>query len=162
MLPIRPPAAAGTFYPGDPAELAATVDRLLSRAVFDGPRPKAIVVPHAGYLYSGSIAAAGFARIAGAQLARIVLIGPAHRVATSGLVWPGAARLKTPLGELEVDVDALARVPEVTAHPAAHAREHSIEDELPFLQAIAPHAKIVPLVTSHASPEVVGHVLDAL
>ena len=159
---IRPPAVAGTFYPGAPTELAEAVDRLLASARSDARRPKAIIVPHAGYVYSGAIAAAGFAQLAGASLERIVLIGPAHRVAIEGLVWPGVTRLATPLGELEVDLEALARVPEVVPHPAAHAREHSLEVELPFLQHVAPHAKIVPIAASHAAPRVVGGVLEAL
>jgi AmmeMemoRadiSam system protein B len=162
---VRPPAFAGSFYPASRRELARVVDELLADAPRGvGPCPKVLVVPHAGYVYSGPIAAAAFARIApwAAQLERVVLIGPTHRVAIDGLAWPGAARMATPLGEVEVDVDALAAVPEVAAHAAAHAREHSLEVELPFLQQVAPRAKIVPLVASRARPDQVGRVLEAL
>jgi AmmeMemoRadiSam system protein B len=108
------------------------------------------------------VAASAFARLAGRAIERVILVGPAHRVYVKGLVSPGAARLGTPLGELEVDVAALERVPEILAHPAAHAREHSLEVMLPFLQRVAPHAKVVPVVASHAAPEAIGRVLDTL
>src|SRR6185369_2790439 len=104
------------------------------------PCPKAVIVPHAGYIYSGPIAASAFARVAphGDRITRVVLIGPAHRVYVEGLVTPGATRLRTPLGELEVDREALALVPAIAANPTAHAREHSLEVELPFLQRVTP------------------------
>src|SRR5437867_2985795 len=135
MGDVRAPAVAGMFYPANPAELSATVDRLLAAAA-KGPSPKALIVPHAGYVYSGPIAASGFARVSG-DIERVVLIGPAHRVFVEAPAWPGTARLATPLGELEVDTAALAKLP-VAANAAAHAREHSLEVELPFLQRVAP------------------------
>jgi AmmeMemoRadiSam system protein B len=166
---VRPPAVAGSFYPADPAVLRALVDRLLAEApAAEGPRPKALIVPHAGYVYSGPIAAAAFARVAGegsregSPIERIVLIGPAHRVFVHGLAGPGAARLRTPLGEVAVDVEAIRGLPGVSAHPAAHAREHSLEVMLPFLQRLAPHAAIVPLLGSDAPAADVGRVLEAL
>jgi hypothetical protein len=158
---VRPAAVAGAFYPGSKTELSGVVDGLIASAA-PGPIPKALVVPHAGYIYSGAIAASGFARIAGAPIERVVLIGPAHRVFVEGLVWPGTTHLRTPLGDIEVDVEALRRVPEVVAHPAAHAREHSLEVELPFIQRLAPRAKVVPIAASHAAPELVGRVLGVL
>lgn len=189
---VRPPAVAGSFYPAEPAALRALIDRLLAGALAEAPvaspagapaaspaasavaRPKALIAPHAGYVYSGPIAAAAFARIAapGGQgaavpIERIVLIGPAHRVFVTGLAAPGAARLRTPLGEVPVDAAALAALEAigpsaVRAHAAAHAREHSLEVMLPFLQTLAPGAKIVPLVGSDAPPAEVGRVLEAL
>jgi MEMO1 family protein len=162
---IRPPAVAGSFYPGDPSELRATVDALLAGAQAPvGPCPKALVVPHAGYVYSGAVAASAFARVApyASQIERVVLLGPAHRVWVEGLVWPGAARLATPLGSIEVDLDTIARLPELSPDRGAHAREHCLEVELPFLQRVAPHAKLVPLVAGHASAEEVGEALEAL
>ena len=162
---IRPPAVAGTFYPAERGELAWVVDVLLTAAPqVAGPCPKAVIVPHAGYVYSGPIAASAFARIAphADRIERVVLVGPAHRVAVAGLAWPGVSRLATPLGELEIDVAAIAGVPELAASVAAHAREHSLEVELPFLQRVAPRAKIVPLVVGRAAPEAVGRVHDAL
>jgi AmmeMemoRadiSam system protein B len=162
---VRAPALAGSFYPASPAELGATIDRLLA-AVPRAPRevcPKALIVPHAGYVYSGPIAASAFARIQpfAERITRVVLVGPAHRVFVEGLVSPGASRLRTPLGDVEVD-DAALRAIDVPAHPLAHAREHSLEVELPFLQRVAPLAKIVPLAGSRAKPEVVARVLDQL
>jgi AmmeMemoRadiSam system protein B len=161
MASVRPPAVAGSFYPASPDALASTVDALLAAVPRDSRRPKAIVVPHAGYIYSGPIAASPFARVP-ADIERVVLIGPAHRVYVDGLAWPGVSHLRTPLGDLEVDVAAIERLPELEANPVAHAREHALEVELPFLQKVAPRAKLVPLVASRARPEAVGAVLAAL
>jgi AmmeMemoRadiSam system protein B len=175
---VREPAVAGSFYPAEAAALGELVDRLLATVpARTGGRPEALpgglpgaflpkglIVPHAGYVYSGPIAAAAFARVAahGEHIARVVMIGPAHRVPVEGLVWPGVARLRTPLGEVEVDVAAIEALPGVTAHPAAHAREHSLEVILPFIQRIAPRAKVVPLIGTDAPAEEVGRVLEAL
>jgi AmmeMemoRadiSam system protein B len=156
---------AGTFYPASAEALGRMVDRLLEDArVPAGPCPKALIVPHAGYVYSGPIAAAAFARVAphGARLSRAVVIAPAHRVPVDGVVGPGCDRFRTPLGEIEVDAEALAAVPEVGASAAAHAHEHAVEVELPFLQRVAPRARVVPLVAGRARPERVGGVLEAL
>jgi hypothetical protein len=161
---VRVPAVAGTFYPASPGELGDLVDRMLAAVrVPAGPCPKALIVPHAGYVYSGPIAATAFARVApyGDRITRVVMIGPAHRVFVDGLASPGASSLRTPLGELEVDLDALDALG-LPANAAAHAREHSLEVELPFLQRVTPRAKIVPLVGSRARPEVVARVLAAL
>ncbi|MEZ4294732.1 MAG: AmmeMemoRadiSam system protein B [Polyangiaceae bacterium] len=164
--PIRPPAVAGTFYPGSKADLSALVDRLLLGAAPAPTRqvPKAIVVPHAGYIYSGAIAASAFKLFEPLRntLKRIILLGPAHRVYLDGLASPGAAALSTPLGLVPVDSEMLSRIPEVAADPRAHAHEHSLEVEIPFLQRVAPYAKVVPLVVGHASPEAVGEVLERL
>lgn len=161
---VRAPAVAGTFYPASPAELGSTIDRLLADANAPaGPCPKALIVPHAGYVYSGPIAASAFARVAphGEAIERVVLVGPAHRVLVEGLVSPGASRLRTPLGDIEVDVEALAKLG-LRSDPAAHAREHSLEVELPFLQRVTPRAKIVPLAGTRAAPEVVARALSAM
>ena len=159
-MAVRPPAVAGTFYPADPGELARTLDAHLAavKPAAAGACPKALIVPHAGYIYSGPIAASAFARIApfGERIERVVLIGPAHRMYVEGLATPGAARLRTPLGEVEVD--AAAR--ELPANPAAHAREHCLEVELPFLQRVAPHAKVLPVIGSSASPAEVAALLE--
>ncbi len=162
----RPSAVAGTFYPEDPEALGALVDRLLGAVRLDPsePSPKALVVPHAGYVYSGAVAASGFARLASARdvVTRVVLIGPAHRVAVRGLVWPGARSLATPLGGVTVDLEALRQIPKVEASAFAHAGEHSLEVELPFLQRVVPHAEVVPLAAGTASAAEVGEVLEAL
>jgi MEMO1 family protein len=166
---VRSPAVAGTFYPGSEAELRALVDRLLAQVnVPPGARcPKALIVPHAGYVYSGPIAASAFARVAshGDRITRVVLIGPAHRVFVQGLVSPGAGKLRTPLGELAVDLEALALIDgpaQIGVDAKAHAREHSLEVELPFLQRVTPRAKIVPLAGTRADPELVGRALETL
>ena len=159
MSSVRPPAVAGSFYPAEPSALAAEVARLLAAAP-GGPPPKVIVVPHAGLVYSGPIAAAAFARIA-RTIERVVIVGPAHRVFVDRLVAPGAARMATPLGEVAIDTDAIDRAG-IASNPAAHAREHSIEVELPFVQRLLPHACVIPLIASRAAPEGVARVLDAL
>lgn len=163
---VRAPAVAGTFYPQARTDLARLIDDLLSNAhpQVEPTVPKAIVVPHAGYVYSGPIAASAFKLFEpiADRIERIVLLGPAHRVYLDGLAAPGAAALATPLGQVPVDEETLARVPEVACDPRAHAREHSLEVEIPFLQRVAPNAKIVPLVVGHASPEDVGRILDKL
>lgn len=163
---IRPPAVAGTFYPSSPAELRDLIDGLLAGITLPARarQPKAIVVPHAGYVYSGPIAASAFARLApfAARIRRVVLVGPAHRVDLDGLASPGASMLRTPLGNVPVDVDALAGLAGVEVDPIAHAREHSLEVELPFIQRVLPHARVVPLAVGHATPEQVGRTLEAL
>jgi AmmeMemoRadiSam system protein B len=164
METVRAPAVAGMFYPGGSSELGETVDRLLAAITpKPGPCPKALIVPHAGYIYSGPIAASAFARVAPYkhQITRVVLIGPAHRVFVDGLAAPAASRLATPLGELPIDTDALRELG-MPSNAAAHAREHSLEVELPFLQRVTPHAKIVPLCGSRAPADVVGGVLEKL
>ena len=155
---------AGTFYPGSPHELGSTVDRLLAAVdVTPSTCPKALIVPHAGYIYSGPIAATAFARVKpfGDRITRVVLIGPAHRVYVEGLVSPGAARMRPPLGELAVDEAALRDLG-LPENEAAHAREHSLEVELPFLQRVTPNAKLVPLAGTRAKPELVGAALEKL
>jgi AmmeMemoRadiSam system protein B len=119
------------------------------------------VVDLAGYIYSGPVAANAFACVDGSRTERVVLVGPTHRVYVRGLVSADAARLATPLGEVDVDAAALAQVPQ-TPNAVAHAREHSIEVMLPFVQMLAPRAKVVPLLASDVAPEVVGAALDAL
>jgi AmmeMemoRadiSam system protein B len=163
---IRKAAVAGTFYPGSALELGAVVESLLAgaRPAHGGRCPKAVVAPHAGYVYSGAIAASAFALFApfAASIERVVVIGPAHRAYVDGLVSSGASRLETPLGVVEVDVAALAALPGVAADARAHAREHSIEVEVPFLQTVAPRATVIPLAVGRATPHEVARVLGAL
>lgn len=163
MSNVRHAAVAGLFYPGKAHELAATVDALLAGAELRDRRPKALVVPHAGYEYSGAIAASAFAQIVpiAKQLERVVLLGPAHREYVVGIASVGAAELETPLGRLAVDDGALARI-EHAPNARAHAFEHSLEVMLPFLQRIAPHVTVVPLLASEADPTVVGGAIAAL
>jgi MEMO1 family protein len=162
MPVIRPAAVAGTFYPSDPNELARDIDALLSRVPRVRAGAKAVVAPHAGYIYSGPIAASAFAALGDlSEVTRIIVLGPAHRVRLRGLAGPGADALATPLGELEVDRDALARahIPDAVE---VHRDEHALEVELPFLRRLAPHAQIVPIAVGTADPDEVATALDAL
>lgn len=165
----RRPAVAGLFYPGDARVLQETVDALLAAAqpAPAEPLPKAIVAPHAGYVYSGPVAASIYARLwpLRGRVTRVVLLGPTHRVAIRGLAYPGCHWFETPLGKVEIDQDALdvlRMLPQVTCSPAAHAQEHSLEVHVPFLQAVLGTFKLVPLAVGHASPAEVAAVLDAL
>lgn len=171
MRDVRPAAVAGMFYPGSPAGLAATVRGCLSEALRPAEAcagvPKALIVPHAGYVYSGPIAAGAYARLAALSgtIRRVVLLGPTHRVAVRGLALPSVRAFATPLGEVEVDREAVAAVtgmPQVVVSDAAHALEHSLEVQLPFLQAALDGFRIVPFAVGAASPDEVAQVLDRL
>lgn len=167
MTAIRPPAVAGVFYPADPAELAAMVQGFMPPAGSDEAVPKAIIAPHAGYIYSGPVAASAYARIRSARdrIRRVVLLGPAHRVGFSGLALSSATGFATPLGEVELDqtaIDAVAKLPQVQVLDEAHRLEHSLEVHLPFLQTLLADFKLVPFVVGEAGPEEVAAVLDRL
>ncbi len=165
---VRPPAVAGLFYPADPRELAATVAAALDVSVpADEAPPKVLVVPHAGYVYSGRTAGIAYARLRAvrARVTRVVLVGPAHRAWVDGLAVSGAAAFATPLGIVEVD-DVLRRrvldVPAVVVDDRAHAAEHALEVELPFLQTTLDRFTLLPLVVGDASPHEVAVALDAV
>jgi AmmeMemoRadiSam system protein B len=165
---VRPPAVAGTFYPAAPERLAAAVAGYLAGAVADdGPPPKALIAPHAGYVYSGPIAGSAFRTLApiAARLRRVVLLGPSHFVAFPGLALPAWQAFATPLGELPVAPDAraaLADLPQVVASDRPHQREHALEVELPFLQVALGEVEIVPLTVGDAEPAAVAAVLECL
>ncbi len=176
MPSVRQAAVAGHFYPGDAAELNAVVQRYLAAAerslAGEGGAdsrtvPKAIIAPHAGYVYSGAIAASAYARLKPAHdvITRVVLLGPCHRVPVRGLALSGADVFRTPLGDVRVDKDAAARIvdlPQVAVFDATHALEHSLEVHLPFLQVVLDDFAVVPLVVGDASPAQVAEVLEAL
>ncbi|MDX1593572.1 MAG: AmmeMemoRadiSam system protein B [Gammaproteobacteria bacterium] len=169
MATLREPAVAGLFYPADRDELHDAVTALLGTAMDSprdaGPPPKALIVPHAGYVYSGPVAATAY-RLLGPvreRIRRVVLLGPAHRVAFPGLAATRATRFRTPLGDVPVDtetVTALLELPQVRLLDEAHAMEHSLEVHLPFLQEALAEFEVVPLVVGDASPEEVGAVLE--
>lgn len=168
---IRHPAVAGAFYPASSVALGDLVDRLLRevKPARSAACPKALVVPHAGYVYSGPIAASAYALLAphAKRIERVVLVGPAHRARVDGLVDPAATHLRTPLGDLEVDTAALATAlalpdAKVGSSAEAHEREHSLEVQLPFLKKVAPRAKIVPFAVGRAPLVEVARVLESL
>jgi len=167
---VRQPAVAGLFYPSDREELANSVDELLSESAAGATQvpAKAVIAPHAGHVYSGAIAAVAYTGLArdAAGVRRVVILGPTHRAYVRGLALAGVDAFETPLGRLEVDREAvalLADLPQVVTSPSAHAREHSIEVHLPFVQrAFGPHVRIVPLAVGEASPDEVAEVLERL
>ena len=167
MSAIRTPAVAGLFYPADPRQLAHDVQQFLSQAHPPALTPKALIVPHAGYIYSGPIAATAYATLQpiAAHIRRVVLLGPTHRVAVRGLALPGAEAFDTPLGRIMLDAAAarlVAHLPQVTVSAQAHALEHSLEVQLPFLQSVLPEFTLLPLAVGMASAEEVAEVLDTL
>ena len=166
MLTLRPAAVAGMFYPEDPTRLRDEVDRLLAavQVPLDEPMPKALIVPHAGYAYSGPVAASAYARLrrAGDTLERVVLLGPSHHAAFHGLALPDSEAFETPLGSMPIDTDAFARIPRVPRNEAIHRPEHSLEVQVPFLQRVAPRARLVPLAVGEVTPFQVAEVVEAL
>lgn len=166
MTRVRNPAVAGAFYPRDAVQLRTMVTALLHAAAH-GPVPKAVIAPHAGYVYSGPVAASAFARIAHGRdsVHRVVLLGPAHRVGFHGLAVSSADDFATPLGTIPVDKEALAKVlelPHVHVRDDAHTLEHSLEVHLPFLQQTLRDFTLLPLVVGEATPQEVDAVLEAV
>ena len=165
---IRPAAVAGMFYPESAALLAGTVAEMLDQAATNPPlRPKAIIAPHAGYIYSGPIAASIYAPIAvlRGSIRRVVLLGPTHRVFVEGLAVPTCATFSTPLGKVALDREGIARItdlPQVVVSDEAHAQEHSLEVQLPFLQTVLGDFLLLPLAVGEASVEDVAEVLERL
>ena len=168
-LRIRPPAVAGAFYADSAGALHRELDDALAQArpMSLPAAPKALIVPHAGYVYSGPIAATAYRSLAAVRerVRRVVLLGPCHRVAVRGLALPGVDAFDTPLGRVLLDVDAiraLAGLPQVVVSPAAHAREHSLEVQLPFLQRWLADFTLVPLAVGDASAAEVAEVIERL
>lgn len=156
MATIRAPAVAGLFYPDDARALREMITGLLAAHSTAAPAPKALIAPHAGYIYSGPIAASVYAQVANGRdsIRRVVLLGPAHRVPFRGLALSSAAAFATPLGNVPLDREALRSIgelPQVQVLDAAHAAEHSLEVQLPFLQSVLDDFTLVPLVVGDAS-----------
>ena len=170
MNAVRPAAVAGMFYPGEARALAAEVDDLLGSVEQSAPRlgyPKALVVPHAGYVYSGAVAARAYDELAAGRgrVRRVVLLGPTHRVAVRGLAVPSAQAFATPLGQVRIDREAIASVrdlPQVVVSDAAHALEHSLEVQLPFLQEVLGDFALVPFAVGAAEVDEVAQVIQRL
>ncbi|MBW8079435.1 MAG: AmmeMemoRadiSam system protein B, partial [Gallionella sp.] len=195
MSTIRPPAVAGLFYPADPGQLAHEVQTFLTEARpaclipngharFPPPNPlpqageganeslrelhiKALIVPHAGYIYSGAIAASAYVMLQALapRIRRVVLLGPTHRVAVRGLAVPDAEAFDTPLGRVMLDTEAMraiAALPQVVISREVHAQEHALEVQLPFLQSVLGDFTLLPLAVGMASAEEVAEVLETL
>ncbi len=182
----RPAAVAGKFYPADPVELRSLVESLLREAgehedendppsprlrrtgaAVTSPGPKALIAPHAGYVYSGPIAATAYASWLADRriIRRIVLLGPAHFADVEGLALSSAECFETPLGAVTVDragVRQISTLPQVKIVEAAHAREHSLEVQLPFLQVVLEEFTLVPLAVGIATPDEIREVLEVL
>jgi len=171
MAAVRPPAVAGSFYPARAHALRAVVREYLNEArrsvgSLDAV-PKAIVVPHAGYTYSGPVAASAFVLLESSSevVDRVVLIGPSHHVPFEGLALPSSTAFETPLGRVPIDETArrqLLELPFVSAIDDAHRWEHSLEVQLPFLQEVLGTFAVLPIAVGRAGPEQVAEVLEAL
>lgn len=163
MKNVRPPAVAGLFYSDDPRQLAGDIAAMLA-AVHPAPaiRPKALIVPHAGYIYSGPIAAQAYALLAPLALVirRVILLGPAHRVPVHGLAASSASAFETPLGLVPVESTPL--LPPIFVNDAAHSQEHSLEVQLPFLQTLLGNFSLLPFVVGTAITDEIADVLERL
>lgn len=164
---FRKPAVAGLFYPSDAPQLSSDVKQYMADAHPQKLSPKALIVPHAGYIYSGAIAATAYATLIARRevIRRVILLGPAHRVAVRGLALPGADYFNTPLGSVMVDKQAIQSIvnyPQITISPEAHALEHALEVQLPFLQYVLADFRVLPLVVGAASAQEVAEVLDTV
>jgi AmmeMemoRadiSam system protein B len=168
MSRVREPAVAGMFYPDNPAQLKQMVDDFLNQVPdSDAPTPKAIIAPHAGYRFSGPVAASAYARLRSARnvIHRVVLLGPSHRVGFLGLATSSAETFRTPLGDIPVDTEAVAKInalPQVHPLDQAHMLEHSLEVHLPFLQESLESFTLVPIVVGDTAAAEVAEVLDML
>jgi len=170
MLSIRKAAVAGQFYPDDPRQLQETIAGLLLEAGSsenNSVQPKAIIVPHAGYIYSGLAAASAFASLLPfrKKIIRIVLLGPSHRVRFNGLAVSNADYFQTPLGNIRIEKESINQIlslPQVSSIDEAHLFEHSLEVELPFLQEILDDFSLIPIVVGDADSQSVSEVLELL
>jgi len=167
MSRIRSAAVAGLFYPADAAQLHNDIQSMLSRVDQTGSTPKALIVPHAGYIYSGPIAASAFAQLKNIRhtVRRVILLGPCHRVPLRGLATSSADYFATPLGNIRIDrkaIEQIASLPQVEEFDLTHEQEHSLEVQLPFLQEVLDNFSLVPLVVGDTSAEDVSEVLESL
>src|SRR5436309_2404847 len=168
MASVRPAAVAGTFYPSDSRALVTELDDLLGGVEHLAPRlgfPKALVVPHAGYIYSGPVAARAYDELGSARgiVSRVVMLGPVHRVPVRGLAIPTDEAFATPLGTIPIDraaLEAVRDLPQVVASDSAHLQEHALEVQLPFLQRQLGSFALAPFAVGDASVQEVAQVID--
>ena len=165
MKNIRQPAVAGSFYPDNPHTLKAMIESYLRQVVPVNKAPKAMIVPHAGYIYSGEIAASAYARLQSKRSTtkRVVLLGPSHRVGFTGMALSHADAFNTPLGDIPLDIEAIASLtnyPFVDYMDQAHLSEHSLEVQLPFLQMTLDSFQLIPIVVGDCPAEQIEQVLE--
>jgi AmmeMemoRadiSam system protein B len=161
---VRPAAVAGMFYPDDPVELRAMLSEFLRRTS-PGTPSKALIVPHAGYIYSGGVAAAAYGNVSRRPISRVVLIGPSHRVYLRGMALPTTSRFATPLGEIRIDEELGERISDredVVRSDAPHALEHCLEVQLPFLQVLYGDFTLLPVVLGAVAPAQVASMLASV
>ena len=166
-MKVRHAAVAGTFYPDDPDALNRNIDAMLFEVDESTHRksPKALIIPHAGYIYSGPTAAAAYSLLEPDRVTRVVLLGPTHRVLLSGVAVPDVDSFETPLGKVLLDRDAIRQIEkldQVHVDNDSHAYEHSLEVHLPFLQKRLNSFKLIPLAVGQARPEHISELLDLL
>jgi AmmeMemoRadiSam system protein B len=164
---IRPAAVAGSFYPDNPEHLRTQISDFLHEIHVGNILPKALIVPHAGYIYSGSIAASAYATLKNGRdsISRVVLIGPSHRVPFKGIATSQATHFSTPLGKIPLDVNAIRDVEKlsyVAPLDEAHSFEHSLEVQLPFLQETINNFSLIPLVVGDIQPEQLAELIGAI
>ena len=173
MTTVRTEAVAGAFYPGEYQALKSEVDSLLANAPTpslyapSSAKPKAIITPHAGYIYSGLTAASVYKTLEPLAeiIKRVVLLGPSHKVAFRGLAYSSADYFQTPLGKIPIDhaaIKTIQSLPQITEMDIAHTNEHSLEVQLPFLQTVLKEFTLVPIVVGDAEPQEVAEVIDKL
>jgi len=167
MSKIRPAAVAGLFYPADPAQLHNDIQTMLSVTEQTESVPKALIVPHAGYIFSGPVAASAYAQLKNIRhiVKRVILLGPCHRVPLRGLATSSADYFETPLGSIRLDHEAIkqiASLPQIEEFDLTHEQEHSLEVQLPFLQEVLDDFSLVPLVVGDTNAEEVSEVLERL
>lgn len=167
MRDVQLPSVAGMFYPADPTELGQDIQALLAQSGRTRTLPKALIAPHAGYVYSGPVAAKAYAHLRplADRVRRVLVLAPAHRLPFRGLAVSGAARFRTPLGDVPVDRAAVAqalRFPQVRELDAAFQGEHALEVQLPFLQQTLGEFSLVPFVVGDADGAEVAEVIEAL
>ena len=168
MNKIQRPSVAGMFYPADPGQLGAEIREMLREADAEGgSQPKALIAPHAGYVYSGPVAASAYARLLpqAKTISRVLVLAPSHRVPFSGLATSSADLFSTPLGNVVVDrgaVEQALELPQVQTYDRAFAGEHALEVHLPFLQVVLEDFRLVPFIVGDAPAEDVAQVMDLL
>ena len=167
MTTVIHPDCVGKFFPAEPSELRAKIDQLLRATSAPPAAPKAIIAPHAGYDYSGPVAASAYASLAGCaeRIRQVILLGTCHFVHQGGLLTTSADAIDTPLGEVPVDRPAVERaeqLPQVSVHDEAHRLDHSLAVQLPLLVRTLGDFRVVPFLVTNCEAEDVAELLELL